>query len=332
MNISVIGAGSFGVALSRLLKNNGHNLKIWAHSKEVLNQLKENNKINTLPNVILQSGIEYSSDFEFVLKDTELIVIAVASNYVREVVNKIKEYIKDNTIIVVVAKGIEFGTDYVMSEVIEDEIKNKSFKNVKVVALSGPTHAEEVGLDMPTAIVAASKDKEAALLVQNVFMNEYFRVYTNEDIKGVEFCGAFKNVFALACGISTGVGYGDNLKAAIITRGLKEMVRMGSVFNCNIETFYGLAGVGDLIVTATSEHSRNNRCGKYIGEGLSIDEAIKKVGMVVEGINVLPSVIRIMKKYNIDMPICNGINEIINNNKNPKEIINKLMLREKKSE
>ena len=227
---------------------------------------------------------------------------------------------------------MEDGTLYTMSEVIEDELAKAKIKNDRVVVLSGPTHAEEVGKGMSSMIVSASKNDDAAKYVQDLFMNEAFRVYTNNDIKGVEVCAAFKNIIALASGIIAGVGDGDNLKAATITRGLAEMIRVGDVLGCNKDTFYGLAGVGDMIVTAMSTNSRNYNCGKLIGSGMSTKDAIEKIGMAVEGINFLPKAIQIRDKYNLSLPITSGVYEIVFNNKSAKDIVSFLMTRNKKAE
>lgn len=221
---------------------------------------------------------------------------------------KARHYIPDSQIIVDVAKGIEADTLYTMSEVIRDEIqKDGLHENLKIVALSGPTHAEEVARDLPTTIVSACTDLDVAEKVQDIFMNTCMRVYTNVDVQGVELCGALKNVIALAAGISKGLGYGDNAKAALITRGMAEISRLGVAMGCMEQTFNGLAGIGDLIVTATSEHSRNNRAGQLIGNGCSPSEAVKRVGMVVEGVNALPAVMQLMQRYDIDMPIVTAV-------------------------
>ena len=220
-----------------------------------------------------------------------------------------------------------------MTDIIRDELsKQSAAKNVKLVALSGPTHAEEVAKDLPTTIVSACEDQNAALIVQDVFMNTCMRVYTNSDVLGVELCGAMKNIIALATGISSGLGFGDNTKAALITRGIAEIKRLGLKMGCDNDTFAGLAGIGDLIVTATSEHSRNNRCGKLIGKGMSPDDAIKEVGMVVEGINALPAAISLAKKYEVELPITETAYDIVFGGIDPKTAVIKLMTRDKKSE
>ena len=255
-------------------------------------------------------------------------LFAVASPYVRETAKKAAPYIKEGQIIVDAAKGLEEDTLFTMSQVIKDGIG----KNVTVVALSGPTHAEEVALGLPTTVVAACRNLNAAQQVQSIFMNTCMRVYTNEDILGVELCGALKNIIALACGISTGLGFGDNAKAAIITRGIAEMSRLGMAMNCDKMTFAGLAGLGDLIVTATSCHSRNNRAGFLIGSGDSAEEAIKKVGMVVEGIHAIPSALKLAEKYKVDMPIITAVHKTVSGELAPDKAVSLLMNREKKSE
>jgi len=241
----------------------------------------------------------------------------------------IEDYIKDNQIIVDVAKGIEPDTLFTLTQVIDDEIKNKT---VKYVALSGPTHAEEVSRDMPTTIVSACQDIEVAKLVQEFFSSSFMRVYTNTDIKGIEICGALKNIIALATGISRGLGYGDNATAALVTRGLAELSRLGTAIGCSPYTFSGLTGMGDLIVTCTSIHSRNNNAGFLIGQGMSPDEAVKKVGMVVEGINAIPAALKLADKYNVDLPIIFAVNDIINGDVSPQYAVNSLFNRELKAE
>ena len=275
----------------------------------------------------IPESIEFSKDIEETCKDKNIILFAVPSVYVRSTSKLITSFVKSYQIIVNVAKGIERGTLKTMSEVIIEEIPY-----VEVVALSGPTHAEEVARDIPTTIVAAHEDIIVAQKIQEIFYTPVFRVYTNTDVKGVELCGALKNIIALATGISTGLGYGDNTKAAIITRGLAEIEKLGLKMGCLSETFSGLAGMGDLIVTATSKHSRNNRCGYLIGQGYDPQEAIKQVGMVVEGINAIPAAMELAKKYDIEMPIINAVNEIINHGINPKNVVSKLMGRDFKSE
>ena len=327
MKIAIIGAGTFGVTLANHLSNKYMNIFLYTHSVEKYQKMIFDHSIPHLKNILISDTINITNEFNCVL-DSDIIIIAVGSLYFRDTIKKIKNLIKKNSIIVSVTKGIEKNTLLTMSQILESELDN----NDNIVALSGPSHAEELAMKMPTTIVSASKNLYAINTIQDVFMNNYLRVYTNDDILGVEICGAVKNILALACGISTGLGFGDNLKAAIMTRGMAEMVRIGEKLNCKKDTFYGLAGMGDLIVTSISKHSRNNRCGEYIGKGYSSNEAIEKIGMVVEGINAIKPCIELSKKYNIEMPITYAMNDIINNNKNPKDILNSLMMREKKNE
>jgi glycerol-3-phosphate dehydrogenase (NAD(P)+) len=236
---------------------------------------------------------------------------------------------KNGQIIVDVAKGIEADTLFTMTEIIADELKNPT---VKLVALSGPTHAEEVAKDLPTTIVSACEDIAAAERVQSVFGNTCMRVYTNDDVLGVELCGAMKNIIALASGVALGLGYGDNTKAALITRGMAEIARLGEAMGCKPQTFGGLAGIGDLIVTATSIHSRNNRCGMLLGKGVPVKEAIAQVGMVVEGINALPAAMKLAEMYHVEMPIVDAVDAVVNRGADPKDTVTMLMGRDQKPE
>ena len=325
--IGILGAGTWGIALARLLANNNNDVTVWSHNEDAIIELKKTHRHSYFLDVELPISIKYTSLIDMACIDKDIIVFAVPSIYVREVAKKANNYINSQQIIVDVAKGIEKDTLMTLSEVIKDELGN-----VKVVALSGPTHAEEVIKDMPTTIVASCENIEVSKYVQGVFASNFFRVYTNKDIKGTEICGALKNIMALAAGMSDGLGYGDNAKAAIITRGLQEMKRLGTKMGCLDSTFSGLTGVGDLIVTCTSRHSRNNRCGYLIGQGNKVDEAIKEIGMVVEGLNALPAAIKLKDKYNVEMPIVSTLNEIINHGLDPKEAVNNLFRRELKSE
>lgn len=329
MKISVLGAGTWGMALARMLSVNGHDVTVYSSNSKSISQLDKTRRHKNLEGMIIPDKIVFTDDIKSACIEKDILVFAVPSVGVRNLAESVKEYIKDNQLIVDVAKGIETDTLLTMSEVIKDVLKDK---NVTVVALSGPTHAEEVAKDMPTTIVSACKDLESAKLVQKVFSNDCMRVYTNDDVLGVELCGALKNIIALASGISTGLGFGDNAKAAIITRGVVEINRLGLAMGADKDTFSGLAGIGDLIVTATSMHSRNNRCGILIGQGIKASEAIKQVGMVVEGINALPAAIALSKKYNIEMPITNMVNEVVNNNLDPLIAVKNLMNRDMKSE
>ena len=330
--IAVVGAGVWGLTIARLLVKNNQKVVVWSHSEEEVNNIKKTGQLNNISIKDVVKDLVFDLDLKNVVSNANIIVLAVSSPYVREISHKIKDYINKDSIVVLLTKGIEKETLYTMSQIVEDEFKDIADKHISVVSLSGPTIAYEVSKDMPTTIVSACKDLSIAQKVQDIFMNENFRVYTNQDIECVELCAALKNIYALTCGIALGLGFGDNTKAAIITRGLAEMIRLGVALGYDIKTFYGLAGLGDLCVTCMSDKSRNNICGKLIGQGKSREEAIKEVGMVVEGINCLPAAYKLMQKYNIDMPICAGMYEVIYENKKPLDILNKLMLREKKKE
>lgn len=330
--IVVVGAGTWGVAVSQLLTKNGHKVTIYCRNDAKAKKIAKERRYDKLPGLVLDKKALISSDMQSSVQDKDVIIYAVPSVGFREVVRDTLKYASGKEYFVTLTKGMEDKTLYTMSEVIVDEFKKHKIKNDKVVALSGPTHAEEVAICLPTMAVSASKNLKASKHIQDLFMNDVFRVYTNTDIKGVEICAAFKNVIAIVSGILSGLGYGDNMKAATLTRGLVEMVRVGKVFNCKKDTFYGLAGVGDMIVTATSIHSRNYCFGKLIGEGVDVEKAIKKIGMVVEGYNFIPKAMQIKHKYKLELPITTGTYEIIFNRKNPKEIASLLMKRRRKSE
>ena len=332
MKIGVLGAGTWGMALARMLANDSYDVTVWSAIESEIDELSASRKHKNLPGMIIPESIVFTKDIEEVSTGRDILLFAVPSVYVRSTVARAKEYIPDDQIIVDVAKGIEAETLYTMSQVIEDELRDGKHENVKVVALSGPTHAEEVAKDLPTTIVSACRDEETARKVQDIFMNTCMRVYTNDDVLGVELCGALKNIIALASGISTGLGYGDNAKAALITRGMVEMTRLGLAMGAKQETFAGLAGIGDLIVTATSMHSRNNRCGMLIGQGVKPKEAVKQVGMVVEGVNALPAAMRLIEKYQVEMPITAMVNAVVNEEIEPRNAVDTLMLRDKKNE
>ena len=328
MRIGIIGAGTWGMALARMLSNSGHGVRVWSPHPEAIDRLETTRTQKNLPDMIIPEAVKFTKLMEEVCRDKDLLVFAVPSVFVRSAARLANAFIHDGQIIVDVAKGIEAETLMTLSEVIRDEVKAE----VKVVALSGPTHAEEVARDLPGAIVSACEDLNVAEKEQDVFMNSCLRVYTNTDVKGVELCGAMKNIIALAAGMSAGLGYGDNAKAALITRGLAEIARLGEKLGCARDTFAGLAGMGDLIVTATSMHSRNNRCGYLIGQGYETAAAVKRVGMVVEGINALPAAIAYADKYNVDMPIVRAVDAIVNHNADPRTEVARLMGRDKTAE
>ncbi len=331
--IGVLGAGTIGMSLARMLYNSGHEVLVWSAVEEELVACETTRRHKNLPGMVIPDGVEFTRSIEAVCTDKDVLMFAIPSVFIRSTAAKARPYIKDGQVIADVGKGIEKDTLLTMSQILEDELnKDGQHSNVKVVALSGPTHAEEIALDMPTTIVSACTDMKAAEYVQDVFTNTCMRVYTNADVIGVELCGALKNVIALSCGIANGIGCGDNAKAALITRGMAEIARLGLKMGCMEQTFTGLAGIGDLIVTATSMHSRNNRCGNLIGKGLSVDEAVKEVGQVVEGLYALPAAMELAEKYDVEMPIISALDTIVNKGANPVDVVAKLMGRAKKSE
>ena len=328
--ISVIGSGGWGIALTILLHKNGHDLTIWSFDKKEAEGLKTTRENKTkLPNILLPEDIKVTDDLKEAVDDKDILILAVPSKAIRSVSKSLKNIIKDNQIIVNVAKGLEEDTLETMTDIIEEELKGK---NPKVAVLSGPSHAEEVGRGIPTTCVVSAHNKELTLYLQNVFMNPSFRVYTSPDMLGIEIGGALKNVIALAAGIADGLNYGDNTKAALITRGIKEIASLGVAMGGEQSTFYGLTGLGDLIVTCASMHSRNRRAGILLGQGKTLDEAIKEVNMVVEGVYSAKSALIAAKKYNVEIPIIEQVNAVLFENKNAAEAVNELMIRDKKLE
>ncbi len=326
--VAVVGSGSWGTALAVMLGKNGHRVCLWSWFEEEAKNLAKNRENKEfLPGVKIPDNVECLWDLEKCINGAEIIISAVPSHAVRNMAKKMKAYVKKDQIIVNVAKGLEDDTLLRLSEVIEDEIQG-----VKVAVLSGPSHAEEVGKELPTTCVVAAKEREVAEKIQDVFMNPTFRVYTNPDIVGVELGGALKNIIALCAGVIDGLGFGDNTKAALMTRGIAEIARLGLAMGARIETFAGLSGIGDLIVTCTSQHSRNRKAGILIGQGKSVEETLKEVHMVVEGVHTSKAAYDIAKKYEVDMPIVNEAYEVLFNNKNPKEAVVDLMMRNKKHE
>lgn len=328
-NIGILGAGTWGIALAKMLSEAGKSVTVWSALREEILYIREHGVHPKLPGVVLPKEITYTDDLETACKDKSIIMFAVPSVYVRSTARQAKAFIPENQIIVDVAKGIEPDTLMTLSEVIADELNNST---VRLVALSGPTHAEEVSKGLPTTIVSACEDIITAEYVQQFFSSKFMRVYTNTDIRGTEICGALKNIIALATGISVGLGYGDNAKAALITRGLAELSRLGTRLGCHPLTFSGLTGMGDLIVTCTSMHSRNNKAGMLIGGGLTPEEAKNQVGMVVEGINAIPAAIQLADKYDVEIPIISAVNDVINNCVKPADAVKTLFSRELKTE
>ena len=328
--ISVIGSGGWGIALTILLHKNGHNLTIWSFDKKEAEELKTTRENKTkLPNISLPDDIEVTDNLKEAVDNKDILVLAVPSKAIRSVSKSLKDIIKNNQIIVNVAKGLEEDSLKTMTDIIEEELKEK---NPQVAVLSGPSHAEEVGKGIPTTCVVSAHNKELTLHLQNIFMNPSFRVYTSPDMIGIEVGGALKNVIALAAGIADGLNYGDNTKAALITRGIKEISTLGVAMGGEQSTFYGLTGLGDLIVTCASMHSRNRRAGILLGQGKTLDEAIKEVNMVVEGVYSAKSALMAAKKYNVEIPIIEQVNAVLFENKNAAEAVNELMIRDKKLE
>ncbi len=326
-NIAVLGGGSWGTALANLLANKGYHVSVWLRNEEQaeeINRVRENRKY--LPGVKLSDNLDFTTDLD-VVKGKEIVISAIPTQSSREVFKKIKGRIEDNAILVNVSKGLEVGTLFRISE-----IANQELPEVRYCVLSGPSHAEEVGRDIPTTVVVSSKSREVAEKIQDVFMTSRFRVYTNPDVVGVEIGGALKNIIALAAGVSDGFGYGDNTKAALMSRGFIEMAKLGLKMGASGITFSGLSGVGDLIVTCTSQHSRNRRAGIMMGEGMTASEATEKVGMVVEGIKTTKAAYEISKKYDVDMPITKELYKIIFENLPVEKALENLMGRSKKHE
>ena len=332
IRIAVLGAGTWGMALARMLAGSGYGVTVWSALPREVEQYAKERRHPNLPGMVIPDQIAFTKDIAEACRGKEIVLFAVPSVYVRKTAEQAAPFLSEGQILVDVAKGIEAETLMTLSEVIEDELSRAGAPALPVVALSGPTHAEEVALDHPTTIVAACRNPEAAAFVQRVFTNRAMRVYTNGDVRGVELCGALKNIIALAAGISEGLGFGDNAKAALITRGLAEIRRLGLCLGCREETFSGLAGVGDLIVTATSRHSRNNRAGYLIGTGKSVEEAKSEVGMVVEGINAIPAALALSKRCGVEMPITFATSRVIAGKQSPREAVEALMGRRGRDE
>lgn len=327
-NIGVIGAGSWGTALATVVAGKGNQVRIWDVNEAHLKSMEENREnVNYLPGVPLNENITIVYTAEEALKDADVVLFSAPAQHFRSALGSAKDYIGENALIINVAKGIEQKTLERMSQIAAEQLDMDRY-----VVLSGPSHAEEVGRRLPTTVAAASKNLEAAEKVQDLFMTERFRVYTTEDVVGVELGGALKNIIALGAGISDGMGFGDNAKAALMTRGLAEIGRLGMKLGAKSETFAGLTGTGDLIVTCTSMHSRNRRCGIMIGEGMSPNEATKKVGMVVEGMFTTEAAYELAKRENVEMPITEAIYKVVQGEVTAAEAVEILMGRERKHE
>ena len=323
-NVGIMGAGSWGTALALLLHKNGHQVTVWSISEEEVKMLSEKREhVSKLPGVKIPEDMVFTTDVESALKGKDFIVLAVPSPFTRNTARSMSPYIADGQIIVDVAKGIEESTLMTLSQQIEQEIPQAD-----VAVLSGPSHAEEVGRGLPTSVVVGAKKEETAKYLQEVFMNEVFRVYTSPDMLGMELGGSLKNVIALAAGIADGMGYGDNTKAALITRGIAEIARLGVKMGGAVESFTGLTGIGDLIVTCASVHSRNRKAGYLIGQGRSMQEAMDEVKMVVEGVYSAKAAVKLGKKYGVSLPIIDKVSEVLFEGKDPGEAVNELMLRD----
>lgn len=329
--VAVLGSGSWGTALSLVLADNGHEVRLWGIVREQINEINEKHTNHTyLPDISLPENIVGYCSLEEALDGIDTVVLAVPTKAVREVAQKIVELNPNPLTIVQVSKGIEPNTLKRISEMIEEEIPEKFLKSI--VVLSGPSHAEEVSLRHPTTVVVSSKNMEEAERIQDLFMNTNFRVYTNPDLVGVEIGGALKNIIALAAGISDGIGYGDNAKAALITRGLTEIARLGTKMGASPLTFSGLTGIGDLIVTCTSVHSRNWRAGNQLGKGKKLDEILENMGMVVEGVRTTKAAYQLAKKYDVKMPITEVLYQVLFDDLDPKVGVEMLMSRMKTHE
>ena len=331
MKITIAGAGTWGTALGRLLALNGHDVWIWSPFSEEADTLSRTRKHIHLPDTDIPESIVFTSDTKQAAEDADHLFMVVPSVFMRETAALFAPFLDERTIITSAAKGIESGTLMTLTEVIDDELACAGKKNT-TVALSGPTHAEEVARDLPTLIVCACENLEAAAKVQQLFDGSCIRPYINPDIKGVQICGALKNVEALAVGIARGLGYGDNTCAAMITRGMEEIRRLGAAMGCREKTFFGLAGIGDLIVTATSQHSRNNRAGFLIGQGMPVEDAVREIGMVVEGMNALPAAVTLCERFGMDMPLISAVRAVINDHAKPSDVVKELMNRSLKME
>jgi glycerol-3-phosphate dehydrogenase (NAD(P)+) len=326
--IGILGAGTWGTAIGILLSDNGHDVTLWTKIENEAKALEESrDNIKNLPGAKLSKQVKITLDIKDVCEDKDIIVMAVASPYVRAIASEAKEYIKEGQIIVNVSKGIEDGTLLTLSDVVKEEIPQ-----AEVAVMSGPSHAEEVSRRVPTTIVVGSSSKETAHFIQDVFMNEVFRVYTSPDIIGIELGAALKNVIALAAGIIDGLELGDNTKAALMTRGLAEITRLGVKMGGCPETFSGLSGIGDLFVTCTSKHSRNRNAGVLIGQGNSMDVVNKKVNQVVEGANTAKAALTLAKKHDVEMPIVEQINLVLFEGKSAKDATADLLGRDKRKE
>lgn len=331
MKVAVIGAGSWGTALAIVLADNGHEVQLWTRRKEQAEELNNNHTNEAyLPNRRIPDTIRATTDIESCVRTSDYILLVVPTIAMRETVRKISPFLHEDTVLIHASKGIEPETHLRVSEMIEEELREDF--HTPIVVLSGPSHAEEVSDRKPTTVAVSSESIELAEKVQDLFMNDYFRVYTNEDVVGVEIGGALKNIIALSIGMNDGLGYGDNAKAALMTRGLAEIVRLGVKLGANPLTFAGLSGLGDLIVTCTSKHSRNWQAGYQLGKGKTVQEVLEEMEMVVEGIRTTKAVYELSKRLEVEMPITNALYTVLFESVSPEEVGKKLMKRDRKKE
>lgn len=325
-NVAIIGSGSWGTALAVCLANNGNNVKIWSFCEEEKDLINNKKQCKFLPGVVIPNNVECMTDFEKVIDEADFILHVTPSKFTRSTFKQYKQYVGDKPVIIC-SKGFEKETLQTLDDVIKDELPS-----AKIGVLTGPSHAEEVAISIPTVLVIASEHEEILPLIQDTFMSKNMRIYTSTDVKGLELGGALKNIIAFCAGVAAGIGLGDNSFAALITRGLGEISRLGVKLGGKQETFYGLSGLGDLIVTCLSEHSRNRRAGKLIGQGKTLEETRKEVGMVIESIDNIDVAYELGKRNNIYMPIIETVYDVIYNGLDPKKAVEDLMTREKKSE
>ncbi len=328
--VAVLGAGSWGTALAIVLADNQHDVRLWTHRKEQAEAINTTNKNEKYLEIMIPKEIKATSNMEEAVKGCDAIVVVVPTKAIRPVCQELANIMEPNSTIIHASKGIEPDSLKRVSQMIDEEIPSYSYDDV--VVLSGPSHAEEVAQRQPTTVTVSSTNENKAVIAQDLFINDVFRVYTSTDIIGIELGGALKNIIALGAGISDGLGYGDNAKAAIMTRGLAEITRIGTTLGANPLTFLGLPGVGDLMVTCTSVHSRNWRAGNLIGRGQSLDDVLDQMGMVVEGVRTTKAAYQLAQKQQIEMPITEGIYDILVNHKTPKEVVHHLMNRDKREE
>lgn len=326
--IGIIGAGSWGTALAVNLARNNHVVTIWSIMEDEIKMLEEHREhLDKLPGIKLDETMQFTTDLETAIKGMDMLVLAVPSIFTRSTSKAMAPFVEEGQIIACVAKGIEDDTFMTITDIVEDEIPQAD-----VCVLCGPSHAEEVGLGLPTTVVAGAKTRQSAEFIQDTFMNETFRVYTSPDMLGMELGGSLKNVIALAAGMCDGLGYGDNTKAALIVRGISEVTRLAYAMGAKTETINGLTGIGDLIVTCQSKHSRNRKAGELMGQGMTMEEATKEVKMVVEGVYSAKAALALGKKFYVTMPIIEEVNKVLFENKSAKNAVNDLMLREKRAE